>query len=402
MIDEFIQSLATTRLTERAHGPMTSMGVKWHKLPVWDDLDLVMADDRLPESADVGSNLVIGENRGRPLELEIPLLISDMSFGSLSMQAKVTLARGAELAGTAICSGEGGILAEEIRESSRYMYELGTGEFGYRALGDRQPLWPGAQSFHFKGGQAAKTGTGGHLPAEKATDRIADTRGVEPGKAVISPPTFRDLRTVADFRRRVDEVQEAMGDVPIGFKLSANRLEEDIEFALQVGADYIILDGRGGSTGAAPILFRDHISIPTIPALIRARQILDAKVPGGGVKLIITGGLRVPTDFVKAMALGADGVALANSALQAVGCIGTRRCQSNLCPAGIATQDPVYAMNFQGTPEQLSNYLGNSVAVMQRLARACGHSHLDEFTRDDLQVRNPEMAHLTGLPLGTR
>lgn len=398
-IDEIITFLATQPLPDPSHGLMASMGVPWRELPSWDDLDIATTTPKgAGDDADIGTALVIGATRSKPLALAIPLLVSDMSFGSLSMAAKIALAAGAESAGTAICSGEGGILAEEIAQSRHYMYELGSGEFGFEATEQYpRPLWHGAQAFHFKGGQAAKTGTGGHLPAEKVTGRIARTRGRPTGQAIISPPTFTTLKTVADFQRRVEAVQEKMGGVPIGFKLSANHIRADIEFALEVGVDYIILDGRGGSTGAAPVLFRDHISVPTIPALIQARRVLDERGASGRVKLIATGGLRVPTDFVKALALGADGVALANSAIQAIGCIGTRQCHTNLCPTGIATQDPHFTPKFVGKPEQLRRFLVNSVRVMQRVAKACGHSLLNELGRSDLTTRSKDMARLTGV-----
>lgn len=400
MINDTIKALALAPLPPGGHGPIASMGVPWNELPTWDELTIVGADAAVDDTLPVDTELVLGPARERPLALKIPLLVADMSFGSLSLQAKVTLARGAQLAGTAACSGEGGILPEEITANSRFMYELGTAEFGfYQREGGPPPLWPRARAFHFKGGQAAKTGTGGHLPAEKVTRRIAETRGTDVGKTVISPPTFEDLRTVADFQRRVDHVKEQMGDVPIGFKLSANRMSEDIAFALAVGADYIILDGRGGSTGAAPTLFRDNISIPTIPALVRARQLIDRHSSRQRVQLIVAGGLRVPTDFVKALALGADGVALANTSIQAIGCIGARRCHANVCPAGIATQDPLYALNFNGTAQQLANTFLNATAIMQHIARRCGHSSLRDFNASNLRATTLRMARLTGLGL---
>lgn len=178
-----------------------------------------------------------------------------------------------------------------------------------------------------------------------------------------------------------------------------NHIERDIQFALDAGADYIILDGRGGATGAAPEMFRDHISVPTIPALARARRYLDAQKASGRVTLIITGGLRVPIDFVKAMALGADGVALANSAIQAIGCVGARMCNTNNCPAGIATQreDLRKRLDVDASAERLNNFLRASVELMQVMARACGHDSLGKFNPDDLATWNRDMALLSGV-----
>jgi glutamate synthase domain-containing protein 2 len=194
-------------------------------------------------------------------------------------------------------------------------------------------------------------------------------------------------------------VRELSGGIPVGFKLSANHIEADIDFAIEAGADYIILDGRGGGTGAAPLLFRDHISVPTIPALARARHHLDRSGVGRDVTLIITGGLRVPSDFVKALALGADGIALANSAMQAIGCIGARICNSNNCPAGIATQRPELRsrLDVERAAGQLDNFLRAAVELMKVMARACGHDHLQQFNRDDLATLDWSMARLAGV-----
>lgn len=182
-------------------------------------------------------------------------------------------------------------------------------------------------------------------------------------------------------------------------KLSANHIEADIEFALESGVDYIVLDGRGGGTGAAPEMFRDHISVPTIPALDRARRFLDNAGASGQVTLIITGGLRVPIDFVKAMALGADGVALSNSAMQAIGCVGARMCNSNNCPAGIATQKPELRarLDIDTSAQQLATFFDASVELMSVMARACGHDHLSKLTQNDLATWDDKMARLSGI-----
>ncbi len=381
------------------HGEMGAMGVPRKDLPHWDDIQILtaqLATKPLQDGAEVGTKLIIGPRAKNPLELEIPLFVSDMSFGALSEEAKIALSKGAEMAGTGICSGEGGSLDEERQANSRYLLELGSAKFGWS-----MDLVEEVQAFHFKGGQAAKTGTGGHLPGAKVTEKIAKTRGLEVGQDAISPATFESPRTVAEFKRFADEVRERSGGIPIGFKLSANHIEDDIDFALEAGADYIILDGRGGGTGAAPLLFRNHISVPTIPALARARHHLDKKA-GREVTLIITGGLRMPEDFIKAMAMGADGVALANSAIQAVGCVGARMCHTNNCPAGIATQKPELRkrLNPDAGAERLARFFKTSTALMSVMARACGHSYLNEFNTKDLTTWKKEMAELSGIKYG--
>jgi len=381
------------------HGPVTSMGVPRDELPKWDEIQFVTAQlasrpqlDEVP----VSTGVVIGPNAERPLRLDIPIFVSDMSFGALSEEAKVALAKGADLAGTGICSGEGGMLPEEKAANSRYFYELASGRFGWSLDKVRD-----VQAFHFKLGQGAKTGTGGHLPGIKVRGKIAEVRGLEPGTDAISPSTFPDLITEADYRRVAAEVREESGGIPIGVKLSAQHIEADIDAALRIGVDYIILDGRGGGTGAAPVLFRDHISVPTIPALARARHHLDA-CGRGDVSLIITGGLRTHTDFAKAMALGADAIAVSNSAMQAIGCIGMRACSTNKCPVGIATQDPALRARLpvDEAALRLHRFFEATVELMAVMARACGHTSLNDFEVSDLATFSLDMAHLTGIAYG--
>ena len=392
-----IHALAKDGLSKLGHhGEMGAMGVPRKDLPHWDDIQILpaqMARKPLLDDVTVATSVTIGPRAAKPLQLDIPLFVSDMSYGALSEEAKTALARGAQMAGTGICSGEGGMLPEEQAENRRYFYELASAQFGWSL--DHVTR---VQAFHFKGGQGAKTGTGGHLLGAKVQGRIAEVRGLNPGEPAISPATFLELHTPADFRRLADQVRERSGGIPIGFKLSANHIEDDIDFALEASADYIILDGRGGGTGAAPLIFRDHISIPTIPALARARAHLDART-GREVTLVITGGLRVAEDFAKAMALGADAVALSNSAMQAVGCMAARMCNSNNCPVGVATQKPELRkrLDVQVGAERLARYFGASVELMQVLARACGHDNLSGFTPRDTTTWKREVADLSGI-----
>ena len=231
-----IQELARNGLKNVGHdGPVSAMGVPRQQLPSWDDVLVLTAQlARKPLLGDVsvGTEVIIGPNAARPLRLEVPLFVSDMSFGALSSEAKIALSKGAELAGTGICSGEGGMLPDEQANNSRYFYELASGRFGWSLEKVKK-----CQAFHFKAGQGAKTGTGGHLPGSKVTAEIAEVRGLEVGEAAISPATFPDLDTPADFKRVADEVREATGGIPIGFKMSAQHIENDIHFAIEAGAD---------------------------------------------------------------------------------------------------------------------------------------------------------------------
>ena len=398
---KLIRSLADHGLEKYGHhGPVAAMGVPRTELPLWDDLQFVTAQlARVPQldEVPVGTELIVGPGAKKPLRLEIPLIVSDMSFGALSLEAKVALSKGAEIAGTGICSGEGGMLPEEREANSRYFYELASARFGFSM--DKLQM---VQAFHFKGGQGAKTGTGGHLPGSKVVGKIAEVRGLPEGQDAISPSRFPDWDDEDPFRHFADEVRELSGGIPIGFKLSAQHIEDDIDAALRIGVDYIILDGRGGGTGAAPLLFRDNISVPTLPALARARRHLDKRNKSGQVTLFITGGLRTPADFAKAMALGADGIAVSNSAIQAIGCLGMRACHTNNCPVGIATQKEHLRarLPIDEAAERLARFFSASVELMQVLARACGHTHLNQFRLADLTTWKRDVAHLSGVAYG--
>lgn len=393
----YIGELAKNGLKNLGHHGFTeAMGVDRNTLPKWENLQFLPAQmwkKPLLDDHEVSTKVVIGPRAKKPLTLDIPLFVSDMSFGALSREAKIALSKGAEKAGTGICSGEGGMLPEEQDNNSRYFYELASAQFGFSW--DKLEK---VQAFHFKGGQGAKTGTGGHLPGNKVQGEIAAVRGLEPGQSAISPATFPDFKGMEDFKEFAKKVREVSGGIPIGYKLAASHIEKDIAFALEAGADYIILDGRGGGTGAAPTVLRNNINVPTIPALARARKFMDDQ----GIKdvsLIVTGGLRIAEDFAKALMLGADAIAVSNSALQAIGCLGMRACNTNNCPVGIATQKENLRSRLiiENSAQRLDNFFRASTDLIKVIARSCGYDDISKFNKEDLSTFDWDLYKMTGV-----
>ncbi|EJA6407753.1 rubredoxin, partial [Clostridioides difficile] len=288
------------------------------KLPVisWDDILIMGAQlNPLPlnEHDEVNTTTIIGKKAKKPMIIENPVYISHMSFGALSKELKIALAKGAAKSKTAMCSGEGGILPEEKEASYKYIFEYVPNKYSVT-----EENLKNSDAIEIKIGQGTKPGMGGHLPGEKVTEEIAKVRNKPVGKDVISPSCFEEIQSKEDLKKLVDELREVSEGRPIGVKISAGHIEKDMEFIAYAKPDFVTIDGRGGATGASPKLLKDATSIPTIFALYRARKYIDTH--GLDIDLVITGGLRISTDFAKAIAMGADAVAIASSALMAAAC----------------------------------------------------------------------------------
>lgn len=366
-------------------------------LPKWEDILVLGAQlDPMPlQEEDVPDiSVTIGAQAARPLVLEGPAFVSHMSFGALSREAKIALARGAAAAGTAMCSGEGGILPEELEAAgSRYIFEFAPLRYSVTDENLRA-----AAAIEIKIGQGTKPGMGGHLPGEKVTDEIARIRGRQPGEDIISPSTIPGVEGVDDLTALVDELRERSLGAPIGIKLAAGHIERDIAVAVEAGADFITIDGRGGATGASPVMLRDASSVPTIFALARARRALDDM--GSSANLIITGGLRVASDIVKALAMGADAVALASASLMALGCQQYRICGSGMCPMGIATQDPELRarLDIERGAKRVENFYRATFDDLRMFCRVMGHRSIGELSLDDLVTCDAALAERCGIP----
>jgi len=312
-----------------------------------------------------------------------------MSFGALSQEAKTALAIGSAAVKTAICSGEGGILPEEIDNAYKYIFEFVPNQYSVSEENLRR-----ADAIEIKIGQSAKPGMGGHLPGHKVTDDIARIRGFQPGVDIISPSRFKDIANRDDLKQKVAWLRDASGGKPIGIKLAAGHIEEDLAIAVYAEPDFITVDGRAGATGSAPKFVKASASIPAVFALHRARKILGT---GSNISLIITGGLRVSSDFAKALAMGADAVAISTAALIAIGCQQYRICNTGKCPVGIATQDPALRarLNVAAAAKRLENFLRVTTHELQDFARLTGNSDVHRLSTHDLCTTNSEISNHT-------
>jgi glutamate synthase domain-containing protein 2/nitrite reductase/ring-hydroxylating ferredoxin subunit len=351
--------------------------------------------DRLPTQGDVAvdTSVTLGARAARPLRLEIPVFVSHMSYGALSVEAKEALARGASAAGTAIASGEGGPHPRERDNAARYIFEMASGYFGWTPDNIRA-----ADAIEVKVGQGAKPGLGGTLLGSKVTPEIAAVRGVAPGTDVHSPAHFPDIASAADLARRIDQIKEISGGAPVGVKFAGGDVEADVAAAVAAGADWITVDGLGGGTGAAPVHVKDTVGIPSMYGLMRARRWLDDHGVDD-VQLIATGGFRTPDEMAKALALGADAVALATASLMAIGCQQYRACHRGTCPVGIATQDPLLRerLDIAESADRLERFLRTATDMIVDYVRICGHVRVRDLSPADLVALDRDLSDRTGL-----
>ncbi|HBF0310754.1 TPA: alpha-hydroxy-acid oxidizing protein [Clostridioides difficile] len=367
------------------------------KLPVisWDDILIMGAQlNPLPlnEHDEVNTTTIIGKKAKKPMIIENPVYISHMSFGALSKELKIALAKGAAQNKTAMCSGEGGILPEEKEASYKYIFEYVPNKYSVT-----EENLKNSDAIEIKIGQGTKPGMGGHLPGEKVTEEIAKVRNKPVGQDVISPSCFEEIQSKEDLKKLIDELREVSEGRPIGVKISAGHIEKDMEFIAYAKPDFVTIDGRGGATGASPKLLKDATSIPTIFALYRARKYIDTH--GLDIDLVITGGLRISTDFAKAIAMGADAVAIASSALMAAACQQYRICGSGKCPVGVATQDEELRkrLHIENSANRVANFLNVSLEELKTFARISGHKDIHDLSVDDLYTVNSEISNYTNI-----
>jgi glutamate synthase domain-containing protein 2 len=353
----------------------------------------------------------------KPIELGIPIMITGMSWGALSFNAKVALAKGAAAAGSSNTTGDGGMLMAEREASRTLIYEVLPSRYGIDVHHMRM-----ADAIELTIGQGAKPGTGGLLLGSKVSDTIARQRDLPIGVDQRSPARHPDFLGPDDMIIKVEEIREATDwQVPIFVKMGASRVFDDVKLAAKAGADVIVVDGMEGGTGASPAILQEHTGIPTLAAVCEARAALEECGLYGVVQLIIAGGIRDGVDAAKAIALGADAIYIGTAALISLNCnkpiyvedyekLGTEprfchHCHTGRCPVGITTQDPelMKRLDIEQGAERVSNLLRAMTLEIQMLARACGKSDVHHLEPEDMAALSMEASAICGIPLaGTR
>jgi glutamate synthase domain-containing protein 2 len=353
----------------------------------------------------------------KPIELDIPVMITGMSWGALSYNAKVALAQGAAAAGSSNTTGDGGMLMAERENSKILIYEVLPSRYGINIHHMRM-----ADAIELTVGQGAKPGTGGLLLGSKVSEKIAEQRDLPVGVDQRSPARHPDFLGPDDMIIKVEELREATDwRVPIFIKMGASRVYDDVKLAAKAGADVIVVDGMEGGTGASPSIFQEHTGIPTLAAVCEARAALEDIGLYGEVQLIIAGGLRDGADAAKAMSLGADAVYIGTAALIGLNCnkavheadyaaLGAapgacHHCHTGRCPVGITTQDPelMNRLDIGEGAARVRNLLHAMTLEIQMIARSCGKSDVHHLEPEDMAALTLEASAICGLPLaGTR
>lgn len=388
------------------------------KVPHFDDLLLLGASmSRYPLEGyreKCGTDVVLGARFAKkPIHLKIPVTIAGMSFGALSANAKESLGRGASMVGTSTTTGDGGMTPEERGHSQTLVYQYLPSRYGMNPDDLRK-----ADAIEIVLGQGAKPGGGGMLLGMKVTERVAGMRTLPVGVDQRSACRHPDWTGPDDLAIKIAEIREITDwEKPIYVKIGASRPYYDVKLAVKAGADVIVLDGMQGGTAATQEVFIEHVGIPILPAIPQAVQALQEMGMHRKVQLIVSGGIRTGADVAKAMALGADAVAIGTAALIALGDnhprldkelkeIGSAAgyyddWQNGRDPAGITTQDPELSKRLDPVEggRHLANYLRVLVLEAQTMARACGKSHLHNLDPEDLVALNVEAAAMARVPL---
>jgi glutamate synthase domain-containing protein 2 len=372
------------------------------KYPSFDDL-LVLPSQLSRLSIDTyredcKTQTVLGSRFAKnPLVIETPIMISGMSYGALSKESKTAMSKATQIVGTSINNGEGGLLPEERDNSYKQVIQITPSRMGF-SLENIEA----ADALEIICGIGAKPGLSGHLMGSKITKEIAEFRQLPEGIDLHSHPRHGDIFGADDMVLKIQELRDVTDwKIPIFVKIAAGRVKEDVKIAAKTGADGIVIDGSEGGTGAAPVVASAHLGIPTLPALVQAVRALEEMGVKEEISLMVSGGIRDGSDVVKALAIGADAVAIGTGAMIAMGCVVCLRCHEGKCAFGIGTQDPERRkkLNIDDAAQSVANYIQGMTYEAVLIAKAAGKTALANMEREDLRSMTLESCAMTGIPL---
>ncbi|MDI6702781.1 glutamate synthase-related protein [Methanothermobacter wolfeii] len=372
------------------------------RIPTFDDLVIVPAQVSRPPidkyREPCNTRVVLGDRFAeKPLELDTPIMIAAMSFGALSKEAKIALAMGASLAGTATNTGEGGMLPEERKYASKLIAQYASGRFGVSA-----EYLNSSDAIEIKIGQGAKSGMGGHLLAEKVTAEVSRIRMIPEGTDALSPARHMDIVGPEDLSMKISQLREITDwKVPIMVKFTSGRVSDDVKIAAKAGADIVVVDGMQGGTGAGPDVVTEHSGVPTIAAIVEADEALKEVNLRDEVSLVAAGGIRSGADVAKAIALGADAVYIGTAALVSIGCRVCQMCYTGTCRKGIATQDPGLRkrLDYVEAGKNVARYIEAMTEEVCMLTQQAGNTEVSKLEKDDLRALTVEASALTGVKM---
>ena len=418
---DYIQHAAATGLYE-----IRGLGAK-RALPTFDDLVFLAASiSRYPLEGyreKCSTKTILGTRYAKkPVELDIPITVAGMSFGSLSARVKEALGMAARELGTSTTTGDGGMTEEERGSSKTLVYQCLPSRYGFNPDHVRQ-----ADAIEVVIGQGAKPGGGGMLLGQKVNPRVAKMRTLPAGIDQRSACRHPDWTGPDDLTIKINELRELTDwQIPIYVKIGATRVFHDVKLCVHAGADVIVVDGMQGGTAATQTVFIENVGIPTLAAVRQAVDALEDMNMKGKVQLIVSGGIRTGADVAKALALGADAVSVGQGVLMALGCnsetymhngehidatadyekIGTapgfcHHCHTGKCPVGVTTQDPELELRLEPAigAKRLKNYFNTMNMELTTIARACGKGNVHHLEREDLVALTIEAAAMAGVPL---
>ncbi|MFB6800999.1 FMN-binding glutamate synthase family protein [Peribacillus butanolivorans] len=346
---------------------------------------------------DVDVKVTIGPKAKKPMKIKIPLMITGMAYGiALSEQTRLSLAEAAKNVGTAINSGEGGVIPEELDKAGKYILQFSKTEWS-----KEEDLIKRADMIEIKFGQGALFGMGGKISPKNLTGRAREVMGLKENEDGVIFEHFFENQTLKDIKKLVNELRSITGGVPIGVKMGAGgKIEEDIDHLIELGVDFITIDGGQAATHGAPPILSDDMGIPTLHAIVRAVNHLEKRKMKGQISLIVSGGLLVPGHFLKVLALGADAVYVGSAILFAV--------SHNQALKALPFEPPTQVVWNQGKfkdqfkiedgVKAAEKFFTASIEEMKIALRAMGKRSLKELSKKDLVSYDELTAKMVGIP----